>query len=484
MGNDDLKAKAARGLFWGGLSNGIQQLLSLVIGIFLARLLTQADYGMVGVLAVFSSIASALQEGGFISAINKKKEVCHRDYNAVFWFSTLCSVCVYVMLYMLAPLIAGFYGEPQLVPLSRYLFIGFVISSLSVAPRACLFRNLKVRETSIISICALAVSGIVGVSMAAMGFAYWGIATQTIVYVSVITVLNFRFARWHPTLEFDFAPIRQMFGFSSKLIVTNVFTILNQNLFSNLLGRFYTVREVGNFTQANKWNGMGHTLITNMVNGVAQPLFTKVEENPARQLAVFRKLLRFTAFFSFPLLLGLGFVSEELIVIAITDKWIESAHILGILCLWGAFIPICTLFSNLLISRGHSDTYMWCTIALCVLQAAALCMTHPLGLDVMLWTFTAINVLWLFVWYCFVRREIGLALSDMFRDISPYLLLTVALIAACHLLFGSVGNVYVSIVLKIVFVGTLYVAILWLAGSVILRECIAFLTGRKEAGRP
>ncbi len=484
MGNDDLKAKAARGLFWGGLSNGIQQLLSLVIGIFLARLLTQADYGMVGVLAVFSSIASALQEGGFISAINKKKDVCHRDYNAVFWFSTLCSVCVYAVLYMLAPLIAGFYGEPQLVPLSRYLFVGFVISSLSVAPRACLFRNLKVRETSVINVCALAVSGIVGVSMAALGFAYWGIATQTIVYVSVITVLNFRFARWHPTLEFDFAPIRQMFGFSSKLIVTNVFTILNQNLFSNLLGRFYTVREVGNFTQANKWNGMGHTLITNMVNGVAQPLFTKVEEDSARQLAVFRKLLRFTAFFSFPLLLGLGFVSEELIVIAITDKWIESAHILGILCLWGAFIPICTLFSNLLISRGHSDTYMWCTIALCVLQAAALCMTHPLGLDAMLWTFTAINVLWLFVWYCFVRREIGLALTDMFRDISPYLLLTVLLIAACRLLLGSIGNVYASIALKIVFVGTLYVAILWLAGSVILRECIAFLMGRKEDGRP
>ena len=483
MRNDDLKAKAARGLFWGGLSNGIQQLLSLVIGIFLARLLTQADYGMVGVLAVFSSIASALQEGGFISAINKKKEVCHKDYNAVFWFSTLCSVCVYTILYMLAPLIADFYSEPQLVPLSRYLFIGFVISSLSVAPRAYLFRNLKVKETSIIGISALAVSGIAGVSMAAMGFAYWGIATQTIVYVGVITVLNFHFAHWHPTLEFDFTPVRQMFGFSSKLIVTNVFTILNQNLFSNLLGRFYTVREVGNFTQANKWNGMGHTLITNMVNGVAQPLFTKVEEDPARQLAVFRKLLRFTAFFSFPLLLGLGFVSEELIVIAITDKWIESAHILGILCLWGAFIPICTLFSNLLISRGHSDIYMWCTIALCVLQAVAICLTHPFGLDVMLWTFTTINILWLFVWYCFVRREIGLTLTDMFRDMSLYLLLTVALIAACHLLFGTIGNVYVSIAVKIVFVGVLYVAILWLAGSVILRECIAFLAGRKEADR-
>ena len=100
---ESLKDKTAKGLLWGGVSNGIQQLLNLAFGIFLARLLTQADYGMVGLLAVFSSIASALQEGGFISALNREKEVRHEDYNAVFWFNATCSISIYLLLYLAAP---------------------------------------------------------------------------------------------------------------------------------------------------------------------------------------------------------------------------------------------------------------------------------------------------------------------------------------------------------------------------------------------
>ena len=125
-------------------------------------------------------------------------------------------------------------------------------------------------------------------------------------------------------------------------------------MFSVLLGKFYSEREVGNFTQANKWNGMGHTTITGMINGIAQPVFTRVADDKARQLAVFRKLLRFTAFISFPAMLGLSLVSKELIIITITEKWLPSADILQLLCIWGAFIPVINLFSNLLISRGHS----------------------------------------------------------------------------------------------------------------------------------
>ena len=136
-----LKEKTAKGLFWGGFSNGLQQLLNLLFGIFLARLLTRADYGMVGMLAIFTQIASTLQEGGFISALTNRKQACHRDYNAVFWFSTSCSVVLYLVLWLAAPLIADFFHTPELVPLARFTFLGFVIASLSIAPRAILFKN-------------------------------------------------------------------------------------------------------------------------------------------------------------------------------------------------------------------------------------------------------------------------------------------------------------------------------------------------------
>lgn len=368
MSDTSLKEKTAKGLFWGGFSNGIQQLLNLGFGIVLARLLDASDYGMVGMLTIFSAIAAALQEGGFISALTNRKETLHKDYNAVFWFSLMCSTTIYILLFFAAPLIADFYDTPELIPLSRLSFLGFVISSMSIAPRAYLFKNLRIKDTTVISISSLIVSGIMGITLAANGFAYWGIALQSISFITVMTVLNFYFSRWRPRFRFDFTPIKEMIGFSSKIIITNIFTIINNNLFSVLLGKFYSEREVGNFTQANKWNGMGHTTITGMINGIAQPVFTRVADDKARQLAVFRKLLRFTAFISFPAMLGLSLVSKELIIITITEKWLPSADILQLLCIWGAFIPVINLFSNLLISRGHSSIYMWSTISLSLLQ--------------------------------------------------------------------------------------------------------------------
>lgn len=474
MPDTSLKEKTAHGLLWGGFSNGLQQLLNLAFGIVLGRLLDSSDYGMVGMLTVFSAIAAALQEGGFISALTNRKQTLHRDYNAVFWFSLLCSLTTYTLLFFAAPLIARFYHTPQLVPLSRLTFLGFVISSLSIAPRAYLFKQLRTRDTTLISLASLAASGTVGITLAACGFAYWGIALQSITFVSVMTLLNFHFSRWRPSLRPDFRPLREMIGFSSKIIVTNLLTILNNNLFSILLGKFYTEREVGNFTQANKWNSMGHTTITGMIAGIAQPVFTRVADDRARQLAVFRKLLRFTAFVSFPAMFGLSLVSEELIVITITAKWLPSAHILRLLCVWGAFIPLIHLFSNLLISRGRSSVYMWSTLGLSLVQLVAVCATYPYGLPWMLRTFVLIHISWLLVWHHFVRQEIGLRLRDMLRDISPYLLLSLLLVVVVRYATHSLGNLYLSMAAKVLLMAGLYALALWRLRSTIFRESLAF----------
>ena len=196
MTEQSLKDKTAKGLFWGGVSNGIQQLLNLLFGIFLARLLTPADYGMVGMLTIFSALASILQEGGFISALTNRKKTEHKDYNAVFWFSLLMGISLYLLLYVSAPLIADFYAQPELTDLARLSFLGFLISSTNVAPRAFLFKHLKTKENAIISFLSLTISGIVGITLAANGFAYWGIAIQSIAYTLSTTIFSYYFSGW------------------------------------------------------------------------------------------------------------------------------------------------------------------------------------------------------------------------------------------------------------------------------------------------
>ncbi len=474
-----LKEKTANGLLWGSISNGMQQLLNLVIGIFLARLLSQSDYGMVGMITIFMALGASLQEGGFISALNKRKNASHKDFNAVFWTSIAIGVSFYLLLFVCAPLIAAFYGQPKLTALTRYITLGFVISSFSTAPRAYLFRNMMVRETSLMTITALAVSGVVAILMAYAGMAYWGIATQTIVYITVVMALSYYFSGWRPSLSIDLTPVREMIGFSSRLIATNVFNIINTNLFSVILGRLYTPSDVGNYTQANKWNTMGSSLISNMITGIAQPVFTRVEEDRERQKAILRKLLRFTAFLTFPLMFGLALVAKEFIVILITDKWIESAGILQLLCVAGAFLPISTLLYNLIISRGHSGAYMWSTIAQCLTALAIALLMARYGIRVMVMAYVVVSVAWTGVWLRLAQRETPLRTMEFIRDISPYLLLSTALCACAHFATGGIGNIYLRFFAKILLVAVPYLGILRILGSTILKESIHFILKRQ-----
>ena len=479
MTEQSLKDKTAKGLFWGGVSNGVQQLLNLLFGIFLARLLTPADYGMVGMLTVFSALASILQEGGFISALTNRKKTEHKDYNAVFWFSLLMGTSLYTLLYICAPLIADFYQQPQLTSLARLSFLSFLISSTNVAPRAFLFKQLRTKENAIISFCSLTISGIIGIVLAYKGFAYWGIAIQTIAFTTGTTILSYYFSGWKPSLHIDFTPIKEMIGYSSKLIVTHTFQIINNNLFSILLGKFYNEKEVGYFNQANKWSTMGYTTINGMLTSVAKPVLSTLADAKERQLNAHRKMLRFTAFVSFPAMFGLSFTSQELIVLAVTDKWLPSANIMQILCIGGAFIPFSGLFSQLMLSRGHSSIYMWNTIALSLSQLFGAYLLYPYGIIPMLYAFISINMGWTFVWLHFIQKEIKLSLPNFLKDISPYLLLSIACIFACSFITEPIENVGLRLIGKISIVGLFYIAILWKANSTILQESIHFIFKKK-----
>ena len=185
-----LKEKTARGLLWGGINNGAQQVLNLVFGIVLARILSVDDYGTVGMLTIFSLIATSLQESGFISALNRKPNVTHADYNAVFWFNVAAGLVLYLLLGLTAPLIARFFNKPVLEPLSRLYFLNFLISSMAIAPRSMLFRNMRVKQTAQMTIAALVVSGATGIALALCGFAFWGLAIQNVTYCTCITLLS------------------------------------------------------------------------------------------------------------------------------------------------------------------------------------------------------------------------------------------------------------------------------------------------------
>ena len=328
---ETLKEKTAKGLFWGAMNNGAMQVIGLVFGIVLGRLLSPSDYGMIAMITVFSLIANALQNSGFITAITNIKEPTDNDYNSVFWFNISVGGFLYLVLFLCAPLIAGYYHTPELVPLCRYAFLSLLFSSLCTAQSAYLFKHMMVKQRAQSGIIATLFSSVVGVIMAFCDMSYWALATQTIVYSIVNTALFWHYSPWRPSLRFDFEPIRRMFKFSCKLLASTITTHINNNVLNILLGHYFTAHDTGNYNQASQWNFKAYSVIQGMVDSVAQPVLVDLREQPGRQLEALRKLIRFTAFISFPLMLGFGWWLGS------SSSWLSPKN--------GWRVPFCCRFS-------------------------------------------------------------------------------------------------------------------------------------------
>ena len=486
---ESLKDKTARGLFWGGMNNGVQQLLGLAFGIILGRLLDPSDYGMTAMLAVFSVIANELQSSGFKTGLINLREPRHEDYNAVFWFNVVAGALIYAVLFLAAPLIARFYGNPALIPLSRYVFLGFVFSSFGMAQSAYLTKQMQIKQIAKCGMTATLTSSLVSVAMAAMGFGYWALATQYLMYIAVNTLLLWCFSAWRPTLSpltSHLSPLKRLFPFSFRIMLSAIFTQLNANIMNLLLGRFYGEANTGHYNQAYQWSSKCFLLVGNMLKQVDQTVLVGLREERERQLAVLRKMVRFTAFVSFPLLFGLAIVSHEFIMLAIGEKWAFAASLLPLLCLCGAFMPLSTLLTDSVISQHRSDIYLWSTIALGVLQIALMVGLWRQGIMVMVVAYTLLNIAWMFVWHFFVRRLMGYRLTDFLKDILPFALAAAFVMGLTWLITYQFTvyslrftddylRLWILLISRVVMAMLLYYGVMRIAGAVILKEVMAVI---------
>ncbi len=549
---ETLKEKTAKGLFWGGLSSTVQQLLGIVFGIILARRLNQSDFGMIAMITIFQLIGNDLQNSGFKVALANLRQPTDRDYNSVFWFNILMGGSLYVLLFFLAPFIANFYHIPSLTPLARYAFLSIVFASFGTAQSAWLFKNLHAKQQAKAGMMAVLISSSVAVAMAYMGFAYWALATQTNLYILLCTLLYWHYSPWRPTVAaaqrskfkvqsskastqrsrifnyqlsiFNFDVLRpalRMFRFSVKLLISQVLTDINNNVLNILLGRFYGRHDTGNYNQAFQWSTKGSNIIQSMVQQVAQPVLVSIDNEHERQLHVLRKMMRFAAFLSFPLLFGLSLVSHEFIVTLLGEKWAQSAHYLRLLAIASAFLPLSTLLANVVITKGRSSIFMYVNLALAICQTTTMLTIYhfkvscfeflgpfstlnspldPTGrflseagkelstlnsqLLTMVLAFVALTILWFFVWAYFARRLAGYRFTMLLRDVLPFLLSAAAVMLTTGFTTSLIpalgeGSGVGLLLTRILLAALLYYALMRLFHVQILNECLQFLKRKK-----
>ena len=232
------------------------------------------------------------------------------------------------------------------------------------------------------------------------------------------------------------------------------------------------------YTQGSKWTNMGGGLINGMITGVAQPVLAQVVDDKERQRNVLRKMIRFTAFVAFPLMFGLALVAEELIIITVTDKWLSCVPILQMLCVWGAFLPICELYKNVVISHGKSNVYLYANILFGVVQLLVLVAMVSWGILWMVAGYVVAYFFWLFAWHGFAHRCCGIRLHELLKDITPYLVITAFALSCGWWCASFFESLYVRFALKVLISALVYVLIMWRSGSMAFRESMSFLLRR------
>ena len=480
---ESLKQKTAKGLFWGAMNSGSTQILNLIFGIVLGRMLSPEIYSVVAILTIFVAIAGDLQSSGFTQALVNIKRPTDRDYNSVFSFNVVMSVMMYFILFLCAPLIADFYDRPYLTEVSRVLFLSFLIASIGIAHGGYMMKNMMNKEMAIIGFIALIVSGATGITLAFLGKTYWALVWQQIAYISVTVIGKFFFVKeWRPRLTLDFGPVKQMAPFAMNILVTKIVNTVSNNILTNIFGKLFPDRLVGNYSQAYKWDTMANSLVANTVGQIAQAVL--VEASPSdrsegsRELQVFRKMLRFTCFLSMPLMFGFALVANEFILITIGDKWTGCVPLLQVLCLSGAFVPLYTMYQNLAMSQGRSDIFMWLNIGQIVLQILIVMLFYRFSMLIMVCAYSIFMILWLIPWHIFTGRLIRYRWTDAFKDIAPFALSAMFTMAVTYWATDMITNLYILIAIRFCLAATIYYGIMKIAKVQILRECEQFILKR------
>lgn len=350
-----LKGAAVSGMMWSGFERIAIQGIQFVVGIFVARALMPEDYGIVGMLAIFLAIAGTLLDSGFGNALIQKKGRTEADYSTVFIFNVVAALLLYAVLFVSAPYIAAFYNMPILTDVARVVSLSMIISALSGIPYTKLTIDLNFRIQSISSIASVVLSGTVGIIMAYSGFGVWALVAQGLTSNTVGCIIVWCYSRWKPKLVFSAESFRSLFSFGSKLLCSSMINTIFGNLYTLVIGKFFSASSVGYFNRGNGYASLASDTITGIVLKVNYPILSELQDDNARLIHAYKKLLRTPMYILYPILAGMSAVGYPLIEVMIGAKWLPCVPIMQLLCFGSLWIPLTHINLNLLYVKGRSD---------------------------------------------------------------------------------------------------------------------------------
>lgn len=419
---ESLQKKTLSGVIWSFTENFMLQIIQFVIGVFMARILTPGDYGMVGMLSIFMAVSQSLINSGFSNALTRKIDRTEVDFSTVFYFNIVVGVVLYLIIFFSAPLIADFYHTPLLSDLTKVVALPLIFNSLCIVQQARLTIKMDFKTQAKISVTSSIITGVSGLIMAYSGLGVWTLAYSAVIGAVVRCVLMWVLTHWRPLWTYSWKSFRELFSYGSKLLASGLIDTIYTNIYPIIIGRLFSAKELGYYSRANGYAALPSTTLYGMVSRVTFPLLCEIQTDQNRLRDVYRKLLKLFAFVIFPVMLGFIVLARPIIIFTITDRWEACIVYLQILCLVYLFYPIHAINLALLQVIGRSDLFLRLEIIKKVVGLSIIFITFPFGILAMCIGSVCSSLLCLVINTYYTGKLIQVGFLMQMRDLLPTIL--------------------------------------------------------------
>lgn len=432
--NNDIRSLGFSGVKWASIGRFSSQGISFVIGLVLARLLLPSDYGMLGMLGVFTAFTGSFIDCGFGSALIRKLNRTETDCSTVFYYNLGASLLVYILLFCSAPFIAGFYNQPSLTEVTRIACLTIPIGALSSVHSNILYFQLRFKDIAIGNILATILSGSIGLFLAYNGYGVWALVCQGIVASLVNCGYLWRISCWKPLRVFSMASFKELFGYGSKLMLSGWLNTMYAQLSPLIIGKFYSSSSLGYYTRAQSYVNFPSDNIMGVLQQVVFPILSRLQNEDERLIGIYRKYIKICAAFIFGGMAILASLAKPLVVFLLTDKWLPCVPIMMLLCFSSMFSFVNTINLSLLQVKGRSDLFLKLEVVKKVISITMILFSAPWGIMAMCWSMVVYTQIAIFINTYYTGKLFHLGYWAQMTDFLPYLALALLANVPAYLL--------------------------------------------------
>lgn len=425
--SENLKAKTAKGVGWGFADNILGLGITAAANIILARILSPADFGIIGMTAIFMTLSTSLVDSGFTGALTRKKDAVKADFDTVFYFNLAVSCLLYAVLFFCSPFIARFFKEPILVPVIRILGISLVINAFGIVQKIILVRRIDFRTQAWISLVSSFAAAVAAVAMAFYGFGVWSLVVLQVGKLAVNTILLWSVSRWHPGLCFSRKSFRDMFSFGGRLLITSIISAIWSEMYSFIIGKMYSSSVLGQYSRADKVKNMVTSNVSSVMQKVSYPVLASIQDEGERQINVYRKVLKTTVLISFTAVFGVWAVAGPFILTFFGDQWLPAVDYLRIMCFSGLFLPLMMCSANVINADGRSDITLVLEILKTVMGLIPVVFGIIFSVEALLWSMVGVSFILFVVHAAYVSKVIHYSVGRQLADILPTLCVSIVM---------------------------------------------------------